>query len=76
MFYVKNVPNWERALRVVAGLIAVWTGIAVLGGMWGMALAASAAGIVGSGLFGFCPMCALVGRRLDKAQAAKHHGNP
>jgi hypothetical protein len=67
MFYVKNVPNWERALRVVAGLAAIYLGLAVLGGMWGAVAAAAAAGIVGSGLFGFCPMCALVGRRLDNA---------
>ena len=67
MFYVKNVPNRERVLRVVAGLAAIYLGLAVLGGMWGVVVAASAAGIVGSGLFGFCPMCALVGRRLDKA---------
>ncbi|MYM90970.1 DUF2892 domain-containing protein [Rugamonas sp. FT82W] len=67
MFYVKNVPNWERALRVVAGAIAAWAAVALLGGAWGLVLAASAAGIVASGLFGFCPMCALVGRRLDKA---------
>ncbi|MYN15780.1 DUF2892 domain-containing protein [Rugamonas sp. FT107W] len=66
MFYVKNVPNWERALRVVAGAIAAWAGIALLGGVWGLVLAGSAAGIVASGLFGFCPMCALVGRRLDR----------
>ncbi len=72
MFYVKNVPNWERALRVAAGVIAAWAGIALLGGWWGLLLAASAAGIVASGLFGFCPMCALVGRRLDKA--AKQSG--
>ncbi|MFS2005672.1 DUF2892 domain-containing protein [Duganella sp. CT11-25] len=67
MFYVKNVPGWERALRVVAGLIAMAIGYSVLGGMWGSLLAVSAAGIVASGLFGFCPMCAMVGRRLDKA---------
>jgi hypothetical protein len=42
-------------------------GYSVLGGMWGSLLAVSAAGIVASGLFGFCPMCAMVGRRLDKA---------
>lgn len=67
MFYVKNVPNWERAVRVAAGAIAAWAAVVLLGGAWGLALAASAAGIVASGLFGFCPMCALVGRRLDKA---------
>ncbi|GJI89202.1 YgaP family membrane protein [Duganella hordei] len=67
MFYVKNVPNWERMLRVIAGLAAIYLGLGVLGGVWGTVVAASAAGIVGSGLFGFCPMCALVGRRLDNA---------
>jgi hypothetical protein len=67
MFYVKNVPTWERVLRVVLGLIAVYAGFALLGGMWGTVVALSAAGIVASGLFGFCPMCAMVGRRLDKA---------
>jgi flagellar motor component MotA len=67
MFYVKNVPGWERVVRVVVGLIAVVIGYSVLGGLWGSVLALSAAGIVASGLFGFCPMCAMVGRRLDKA---------
>jgi hypothetical protein len=67
MFYVKNVPGWERALRVVAGLTAMAVAYSVLGGMWGSLVALSAAGIVASGLFGFCPMCAMVGRRLDKA---------
>jgi hypothetical protein len=67
MFYVKNVPNWERVLRVIAGLAAIYLGLAVLGGVWGAVVAASAAGVAGSGLFGFCPMCALVGRRLDNA---------
>jgi len=73
MFYVKNVPTWERIVRIIVGLIAVVAGIQLVGGTWGLLLAASAAGIVGSGLFGFCPMCAMVGRRLDKAakQASK-----
>ena len=67
MFYVKNVPGWERALRVVVGLIAMAIGFGAVGGIGGWVVAASAAGIVASGLFGFCPMCAMVGRRLDKA---------
>lgn len=68
MFYVKNVPTWERALRVVIGLaVAAW-GVLALGGLWGTVLALSAAGIVLSGLFGFCPACAMVGRKLDKAR--------
>lgn len=66
MFYVKNVPNWERLVRVAAGLMAIGIGLKFLNGIAGVALAAGAAGIVLSGLFGFCPMCAMVGRKLDK----------
>jgi len=68
MFYVKNVPNGERVLRVVAGLVAAAISLIAVGGTLGVLLAASAGGIVASGLFGFCPMCAMVGRRLDKAK--------
>lgn len=67
MFYVKNVPSWERVARVVIGLAVVYAGFVLLGGVWGTVVALSAAGIVASGLIGFCPMCAMVGRRLDKA---------
>ena len=66
MFYVKNVPTWERIVRVIAGLAAIVAGYSLVGGMWGTLIAVSAAGIVGSGLFGFCPMCAMVGRRLEQ----------
>ncbi|WP_295994885.1 DUF2892 domain-containing protein [Rugamonas sp.] len=72
MFYVKNVPNWERVLRVIVGVAAVIIGLSVIGGTAGIVLALAAAGIVGSGLFGFCPMCAMVGRRLDKAAKQAH----
>ncbi|WP_028103436.1 YgaP family membrane protein [Pseudoduganella violaceinigra] len=68
MFYVKNVPTWERMLRVIGGLaLALW-GFLALGGLWGTVAALSAAGLVLSGLFGFCPACAMVGRTLDKAR--------
>jgi hypothetical protein len=66
MFYVKNVPNWERVLRVIAGGAASVAGFKLLGGTAGTLVTLSAAGIVASGLVGFCPACALVGRRLDK----------
>jgi hypothetical protein len=67
MFYVKNVPTWERVLRVIAGLPVVAWSVLALGGLWGTVAALSAAGIALSGLFGFCPACAMVGRKLDKA---------
>ena len=64
MLYVKNVPNAERVLRVVLGVGVAGAGIALVGGTAGWLIAASAAGLVLSGLFGYCPACAMVGRKL------------
>ena len=69
MFFVKrNLPTWERALRITGG---VAVGAAVAGGLttgivtW-MALA-TAATLVLTAFVGFCPACAMVGRRyLDQ----------
>lgn len=66
MFYVKNVPNWERALRLGVGVMA----LVFVAMNWGSGLAAGA-GVMGAvlavtGLVGWCPMCALAGRKLDK----------
>jgi hypothetical protein len=67
MIYQKNLPIWERLLRAAAGLLMI------AGGLLAPGLAGSVAGYVvaGSGLMaaatgfvGFCPACAMVGRRL------------
>ena len=65
-FYVKNVPGWERALRLLMGAAAASFALYRFAGPTGWLLAASAAGIAVTGLVGFCPMCAMVGRRLDR----------
>ena len=66
MLYVKNVPPVERVIRVLMGI-----GLLLAAVLW---LGANAKGwIVGamgmmaamSGLIGWCPMCAMVGRKLD-----------
>ncbi len=67
MFYVKNVPQWERVLRVVMGLMALV--FAVMN--WGVSGLAVGMGVMGAmlamtGLVGFCPMCYMVGRKLSK----------
>jgi hypothetical protein len=67
MFYVKNVPVWERILRVLMGFAGL--GYAFMN--WGVSGLAVGMGIMGAvlamtGLMGFCPMCALVGRKLSK----------
>ncbi|MGM9481028.1 YgaP family membrane protein [Roseateles sp. NT4] len=64
MFYVKNIPTGERIVRVVCGIAAAGAGLALLGGTTGWLVAAGAVGLVASGLFGFCPACAMVGRKL------------
>lgn len=67
MFYAKNVPNWERTLRLIMGIVfLIFTAL-----NWGVSSMAVLAGIVGAmmamtGLIGFCPMCAMVGRKLNK----------
>ena len=68
MFFQKNLPMWERALRVCIGLVIGVGGFALLGdptAKW----AAVAVGVVSActGFIGVCPMCALVGRKLKQA---------
>jgi hypothetical protein len=64
MIYSKNLPLWERALRILAGC-------AIIGGAWlaapstlilAVAIAVGA-GLIATSLLGFCPGCAMVGRR-------------
>lgn len=67
MFYTKNVPGWERVLRILIGIASL--GFAIMS--WGSSTLAVGAGIAGAmmamtGLFGFCPMCAMMGRKLTK----------
>ena len=68
MFYRKNLPGWERAMRVVAGIAVIALGLAGFSGTsLGYVIAASGVVAILTGFFGFCPMCAMVGRRLPSA---------
>jgi len=65
MFYIKNVPTWERILRIVMGVMSLIYGVM----NWGGSTLAIGLGFIGvmlalTGFLGFCPMCAMVGRRL------------
>jgi hypothetical protein len=67
MFYTKNVPGWERALRIIAGLLGLgWAAMHWDGALLAVGLGIMGASLAFSGLFGFCPMCAMVGRKLDR----------
>ena len=63
MLYRKNLPHWERWLRMIAGMTLVTYGLigapSVL--IAGLALV-SAVVVLVTGFVGYCPACALAGR--------------
>lgn len=65
-FFVKNVPTWERIVRIIVAITVIAIGLSFMAQPWNWFVAASGAGFALSGIFGFCPACALAGRRLAK----------
>jgi hypothetical protein len=66
MLYVKNLPGWERLLRLGAGLALAIFAVMAIGGVAGWLGGMAGAGLALTGLVGFCPACALAGRRLER----------
>lgn len=70
MFFAKNLPIFERSLRILMGVGLILLGMFYfhggLGSLWGLISAGSGAGAIMTGFFGFCPACAMFGRKLDK----------
>jgi Protein of unknown function (DUF2892) len=66
----KNVPNRERVIRVVLGLAAAAVGGVLMTSslLWGAIVLVSGIGFGATGVIGWCPMCAMVGRTLPKAE--------
>ena len=65
MFYRKNLPGWERAVRTIGGVVMIGYGLLSMPGtMAGYVIAGTGVVPILTGFFGFCPMCAMVGRRL------------
>ncbi|MBT9501161.1 MAG: DUF2892 domain-containing protein [Burkholderiaceae bacterium] len=65
MFFIKrNLPRWERALRIVMG-VAVGTAVfsGFTSGIVTWLAIGTAATLVLTAFVGFCPACAMVGRR-------------
>jgi Protein of unknown function (DUF2892) len=69
MLYRKNIYAWEQWSRIVLGLALLVLGIfGPPGGWigWLIALAGFASGV--TGIFGWCPACAMIGRKpVDNA---------
>mgnify|MGYP001549733847 CR=1 FL=1 len=66
-FYAKNVPAWERFVRITLAVLAAVYAVS-LPSPWSWVAAGAAAGLVVTGLFGFCPACAMMGRRLARSK--------
>lgn len=69
MFFLKrNLPHWERAIRIIAGAaiaLGVFSGYTT--GILSWLALATAATLILTAFVGFCPACAMIGRRyLDK----------
>ena len=64
MFYRKNIYRWEQWSRVVLGIgMAAW-GVLVAGDLLGYGGAVAGAGLAVTGIIGWCPACAMIGRRI------------
>jgi hypothetical protein len=64
MYFKTNLPGWERKIRVVMGIMII--GLAYLYARTPMlSWVGTAMGVMvaGTGFIGFCPMCAMVGRK-------------
>ena len=65
MLYRKDLPGWERTMRVVGGAAMVACGLLGLSGMpIGYLIAGAGLVTALTGFVGFCPMCAMAGRKL------------
>ncbi len=64
MFYLKNITLAERIARVIAAALLLACGLIAMKGMaLGYVVALSGAITLLTGAVGFCPMCAMVGRK-------------
>jgi hypothetical protein len=64
MFYSKNLPTWERWVRVLAAVAMGSCAAHYWGTPFGYVWAASGIIMALTSVVGFCPMCALAGRRI------------
>ena len=69
MFYRKNVRTKEAVARIVTGIVMLLCGIFGLkASSLGIVLAVAGGVSILTGLFGYCPMCAIAGRKTMSDQ--------
>jgi hypothetical protein len=66
----RNVPGAERIVRVIVGLGGAAAGVwwALTGAWLGWLVTASGLVLAVTGVVGWCPLCAMVGRKLPHAE--------
>jgi hypothetical protein len=64
MLYRKNVGTKESVARLLSGVLIIACSLALIGlTPLGLVLAGSGLAMALTGVFGYCPACAMVGRR-------------
>lgn len=67
MIYRKNLYSWEQILRIVAGIgLAIYAALGLAPGLIAYGVGAGGVVLALTGIFGWCPMCAVAGRKLNK----------
>ena len=65
MLYRKNIYAWEQIVLIVLSLAVVaYALVSMPAGLLSYGIAISAAVFALTGVFGWCPACAMVGRKL------------
>ena len=65
MIFTPNLPGWERALRLALGFAMAVAGYFAFDALLYQLIAiGSGVGLAATALVGFCPACAMVGRKL------------
>jgi hypothetical protein len=64
MLYRKNIYAWEQWSRIVLGVaMLAFAFFSPLGGWMSWLVALAGVSAVVTGIFGWCPACAMIGRR-------------
>jgi Protein of unknown function (DUF2892) len=65
MIYRKNLYTWEQALRLIASVALIaYPLVAMPNGLLSYGLIATGVVMAVTGLFGYCPACAMFGKTL------------
>ena len=71
MLYRKNLPLWERAVRLLATVVMAACAYQFWGTPAGYTWAVGGVIMSLTSIFGYCPMCAIAGRKPAASNVTK-----